>query len=146
MLTADSTLAIVQLAHHFENTFDAGDLNAHLATWGEALAFASPFGDYDDHAGYREWVTGFSQQMQQAGGTRHLITNWVIDEDGVDAATMTCYLTILAQTADAGKPAVMATVRFEDRVERDPAREGFGGWRFASRRLHLDQDVATLKS
>ena len=144
MLSADDTLAIVQLAHHFENAFDQGDMEAHLGTWVEDLSFTSPFGDYDTRAGYRDWVTGFSEQMQAAGGTRHLITNWVLDGAG-DAATMTCYLTILGQAMSEGRPTVVATVRFEDRLVRTGA-DGFRGWRFAHRTLHLDQDPALLAS
>ena len=143
MLSADDTLAIVQLANHFENAFDAADIDAHMATWADDLSFTSPFGDYDSRDGYREWVTGFSDQMQGAGGTRHLITNWVADAAGDDAATLTCYLTILGQTMNDGRPVVVATVRFEDRLVRTGAG-GFGGWRFAHRTLHLDQDPATL--
>ena len=144
MLSADDTLAIVQLAHRFENAFDQAELDVHLDTWVEDISFASPFGDHDTRAGYRDWVTGFSAQMQAAGGTRHLITNWVIEGDG-DHATMECYLTILGQTMAEGRPTVVGTVRFQDQLVRTDGAD-FRGWRFAHRTLHLDQDTATLAS
>ena len=136
---ADDHLAIIELANVFENAFDEGDLDAHMATWADEMRFESPFGDYDDREGYREWVTGFSQQMQGMGGTRHLITNTVIDVRG-DRATQTCYLVIIGQRMNAGGPALMATVRFEDELVRTDA-----GWRFAERVLHLDQDPSSFQ-
>lgn len=142
MLSADDTLAVVQLAHHFENAFDSADVEAHMDTWVDAPSFASPFGDYDTYEAYRAWVSGFSAQMQGAGGTRHLITNWVVEGDA-DTATMVCYLTILGQRMAAGKPVVVATVRFDDRLVRTDGAS-FRGWRFAHRTLTLDQDPASL--
>ena len=134
--TAADHMAILELTNYFENAFDAGDIDGHMATWAEKISFASPFGDYDTRAGYREWVAGFSEQMQGMGGTRHLITNSVIAVDG-DTARQTAYLVILGQTMNDGAPALMATVRFEDELARTEA-----GWRFTSRVLHLDQDPA----
>ena len=132
-------VAIMELANVFENAFDEGDLDAHMATWADEMRFESPFGDYDDREGYREWVTGFSQQMQGMGGTRHLITNNVIDVRG-DRATQTCYLVIIGQRMNDGAPGLMATVRFEDELVRTDA-----GWRFAKRVLHLDQDPSSFQ-
>ena len=137
--TAPDHIAIVELTNLFENAFDEGDIDAHMATWADEIAFRSPFGNYDDRESYREWVSGFYEQMSSAGGTRHLITNNVVAVDG-DRATQTCYLVILGQTMNEGGPALMATVRFEDVLVRTA-----DGWRFAERTLHLDQDPSAFQ-
>ncbi|MCK0167259.1 nuclear transport factor 2 family protein [Jannaschia sp. S6380] len=134
--TAADHIAIVELSNQFENAFDEGDLDAHMATWADEISFTSPFGNYDDRDGYRDWVSGFMGQMAGMGGTRHLITNAVIAVDG-DTARQTCYLVIVGRTMNEGGPAMMATVRFEDELVRTE-----GGWRFSSRELILDQDPA----
>ena len=131
-------VAIVELANLFENAFDEGDIDTHMNTWADEIRFESPFGSYDDRDGYREWVSGFYEQMNGMGGTRHLITNNVIDVDG-DRASQTCYLVILGRTMNDGGPALMATVRFEDELVRTA-----DGWRFSSRVLHLDQDPSAF--
>ena len=136
--SAADHIAIVELANLFENAFDEGDINTHMATWADEMSFESPFGNYDDRDGYREWVSGFYEQMSGMGGTRHLITNNVVDVDG-DRASQTCYLVILGRTMNDGGPALMATVRFEDELVRTAE-----GWRFTSRVLHLDQDPSSL--
>ena len=130
--------AIAALTHLHETAFDAGDVDGHMATWGPTLRMRSPFGDHDDHAGYRDWVTGFSERMQAMGGTRHLITNAAAAVEG-ETATQTAYLTVLGRTTDGGGPSLLATARFEDELTRTPE-----GWRFASRTLHLDQDAAAF--
>ena len=134
--TAADHIAITELTNLFENAFDEGDIDTHMATWADTLSFTSPFGNYDSRESYREWVQNFSNQMSGMGGTRHLITNSVIVVDG-DTARQTAYLVILARTANEGGPAPMATVRFEDELTRTA-----DGWRFTSRTLNLDQDPA----
>lgn len=131
-------IAIMELSSLFEIAFDEGDADAHMATWAEEMSFTSPFGDYDGREGYREWLEGFMAQMSGMGGTRHLITNTVIEVDG-DRARQTCYLVILGRTANEGGPALLASVRFEDELVRTPE-----GWRFAARELVLDQDPAAF--
>jgi hypothetical protein len=130
--------AIIELSNFFENAFDQGDADAHMATWAKEISFESPFGNYADRDAYREWLVGFMEQTQAMGGTRHLITNNVIDIEG-DRAVQTSYLVILGQTMNGGSPGLMATVRFEDELVRTSE-----GWRFTKRVLHLDQDPSTL--
>lgn len=135
--TVADHVAIAEVTNLFENALDEGDIDAHMATWAsDALSFASPFGNYDSHADYREWVSGFHEQMSSMGGTRHLITNAVVEVDG-DRATQTAYLLVLGRTMNDGSPGMMATVRLEDELARTA-----DGWRFTSRELNLDQDPA----
>ena len=72
--SCEEHLAIQTLVNRFENAFDQGDLDAHMATWGEEITFRSPFGDFDDHSSYREWASAFTAQTREQGGTRHLIS------------------------------------------------------------------------
>lgn len=137
--TADH-VAIEELTHLFENTFDAGDIDAHMATWADEITFQSPFGDHDDREGYRRWVSGFSEQTRGMGGTRHLITNSVIALDG-DEARQTAYLVIVGRTLADGAPALMATAQFDDELVRTA-----DGWRFRARTLTVDQDPAAFQA
>lgn len=127
-------LAIGQLVHRFENAFDAGDIDAHMTTWAEEIIFESPFGIYNDRSTYKEWVAGFMQQMQAMGGTRHIITNAVIEILG-DEATMFCYLIILNQQ----KRSIIASSTFQDSL-----RKIDNEWKFTRRVLHVDQDLSLL--
>ncbi len=127
-------LAIAQLVYRFENAFDAGDLEGHMATWAEEMRFESPFGNYQDRQAYREWVRQFMEQTKAMGGTRHLINNAEIEVDG-DQATMFCYLTILNQQ----KRSIIATTTCQDSLRRLN-----GQWKFTRRVLHVDQDLSVL--
>lgn len=127
-------LAIQQQVNRFENAFDAGDIEAHMATWAEEVSFESPFGNYQDRHAYRDWVLEFMQQTKAMGGTRHLINNADIQIEG-DTATMYCYLTILNQQ----KRSIIASSTCQDFF-----RKIDGQWKFTRRVLHVDQDLAVL--
>ena len=135
---AADKVAIQELASRFENTFDEGRIDAHLATWVDNLTFVSPFGTYRGKAAYAQWVREFYKVAQASGGTRHLVTNFEIDVRG-DTATMKAYLMIVIR-----KPAVIDGVRFHpiaystaftnDRLVRVNGR-----WKFAARTLQIDE-------
>jgi ketosteroid isomerase-like protein len=135
---AADEVAIQELASRFENTFDEGRIDAHLATWVDDLTFISPFGTYRGKAAYEGWVRGFYDVAQASGGTRHLVTNFEIDVRG-DTATMKAYLMIVIR-----EPAVIDGVRFhpiaystaftDDRLVRVN-----GQWKFVSRTLQVDE-------
>ena len=128
-------LEIMELAARFENTFDAGDVEGHLATWADDLTFESPFGDYQGKEAYRAWVTEFNQIAMANGGTRHLVTNFEIDVTG-ETATMTCYLVIVSATTP---PAIGFTTAFTD----DQLLKVDGEWKFVHRTLEVDQPLPT---
>lgn len=123
-------LAIQTLANRFENAFDLGDLNAHMATWADEITFRSAFGDFDDRASYREWAAAFMAQTRAQGGTRHLITNTEIEFDG-NRAVHRCYLTIIMR-----RDRQFYTSAFTDILLRTDK-----GWRFRERRLESDQTL-----
>ena len=131
MTQAADKLAIAELCHIFEIAFDDGDIDAHMDTWVEDLSFSSAFGDHDTREGYIGWVKGFYEQTQQAGGTRHLISNSVATIRG-DRATHTAYLTVLNRKDGS----VMGTARFDDELVRTD-----DGWRFAARALSVDENL-----
>lgn len=127
--TTSDELEIIELANRFENTFDRGDIDAHMATWADGASFVSPFGNYELPGPYRQWVQGFYNETS-AFGTRHLITNNEVQVSG-DRATMTCYLTILNQT----DRSILATTVFNDSLARID-----GQWKFTYRELTVDQE------
>ncbi len=129
---AADELAIMEVSNRFENAFDDGDLEAHLATLSDDIVFESnAFGTYRGKEAYRGWVEPFLAQAQAQGGTRHLMTNFEIEVRG-DTATATSYLTILGRTG----PAVGATVEFTDELARVDGR-----WVFTTRRQVVDQPI-----
>ncbi|MGL5819038.1 MAG: nuclear transport factor 2 family protein [Phycicoccus sp.] len=129
----DDRAAIMRLIHRFENAFDLGDFDAHLATWADDMSFGSPFGDFETKADYEQWLRGFYTWAQENyGGTRHLITNFDIAVDGDDAVSI-CYLTVLARQG----PVIAATS-----VCRDTLRKTDGAWLLIRRDLTVDQDLS----
>lgn len=131
-------IAIKALSNVFEIAFDENDVEMHMATWDKTLIFRSDFGDFNDHASYREWVVGFMKQMSEMGGTRHLITNTVIDVEGHEAH-QSCYLTVVGAQVNDGKPDLFGTLRFDDHLVCTTR-----GWRFRKRVLNLDQDIQKI--
>ena len=131
-MTTDDKLAIKELTHKFERTFDEAELQQHMSTWAATMSFRSPFGNYDTADEYFAWLEQFSDQMQEKGGTRHLITNHEIILSGETSATMICYLTILSRK-DA---TIMTTTRFDDVLTKVD-----GDWKFSRRTLTVDQDM-----
>ena len=122
----------MRLIHRFENAFDLGDFDAHLATWADEMSFGSPFGNFDKKADYEQWVRGFySWAESNYGGTRHLITNFDIEVNGNEAVAI-CYLTVLARKG----PVIAATS-----VCRDALRKADGEWLMVRRDLTVDQDL-----
>ena len=136
--TTSDKLDIMELAARFEVAFDNGDMDTHMATWADEVTFASPFGSYDTREDYRGWVEGFySQTKKQYGGTRHIVTNHVIDVDG-DRATMTAYLMIFGRNIggdDSPQPGIAGTAAFTD----DKLVRINGEWKFVHRTLVFDQ-------
>ena len=92
-LTSSHQSAIKTLAATFERAFDDGDIDLHMQTRAGENDLRSPFDNYATHADYREWVTGFYQQIQAQGHTRHLIWNNEVDVSA-SMARINCYLTI----------------------------------------------------
>lgn len=131
---ATDTLAIMQLASRFETAFDNGDIEGHMATWGDELVFESPFGTYTDREAYRAWVGMFIQQAAQSGGTRHVMLNHEVLVDG-DRAEMHAYLFIYQRLPT---PTLGFTTVVTDRFRR------IGGeWKFVYRKLEIDQPLST---
>ncbi len=131
---AADELAIMEVSNRFENAFDDGDLEAHLATLSDDIVFESnASGTYRGKEAYRGWVEPFPAQAQ--GGTRHVMTNFEIEVRG-DTATATSYLTILGRTG----PAVGATAEFTDELARMDGR-----WVFTTRRQVIDQPIGAQR-
>ncbi len=121
---AADRLAIMDVASRFETTFDRGELDEHMAFWGETLAFESPYmGDFRDHAGYREALRRFYDDLQGKGGTRHLMTNFEVDLSG-DRAQVRSYLTVFNRASGA----MLGVVEWRDEMARTAA-----GWRYLRR-------------
>jgi hypothetical protein len=100
-------IEIMELASRFETTFDEGQLDEHMETWGASVAFESPYmGNLYSPQEYRAALGKFYEQLQKEGGTRHLMTNHEIQLNGL-AAEMTCYLTVLNKKTNKWLGAIM---------------------------------------
>ena len=131
MTQATDKLAVLEAAHRFDFTIDAGNFDAHTALFADGFTFESDFGNFDSVEGYREWVEGFHEQMQQAGGTRHITANPVVGLDG-DRATLDAYLLIYAQ----GDGSLLGTATFKDDYVHDGQ-----SWKLRKRVLKADANV-----
>ena len=127
--------AILDLAHRFDDTNDAGDFDAHTALFADGFSFESSFGNSANTADYREWVEGFHSQMKEQGGTRHFALNPIIELDG-DEASMKSYLLIVSQ----GDGRTLGTAVATDRLRRTA-----DGWKLVKRALVADDNVPSGK-
>jgi hypothetical protein len=118
-------IEIMELASRFETTFDEGQLDEHMETWGESITFESPYmGNLYSPQEYRAALEEFYEQLQKEGGTRHLMTNHEIQLND-QAAEMTSYLTVLNKKTNQW----LGAIRYHDKLVVEN-----GMWKFIHRK------------
>lgn len=128
-LTAQDRLEILDLVARYNLTTDSKDVDGYMDCWTEEMLFESPFGTFRT----REEMRAFEAEHVHTGamGKRHFSLNVAIEGEG-EEARVTSDL-IVMEVAEA--PHVVATGRYErSRVVRTS-----DGWKFAHRRLDLDE-------
>ncbi len=61
-------IEIMELASRFETTFDEGQLDEHMSTWGASVAFESPFmGNLYNPQEYRAALGRFTSKCKRMG-------------------------------------------------------------------------------
>jgi len=127
---APDSEGVLAAEHLAELSFDEGDIEAHMALWAPGeLEFESPFGSFDDPAGYEAWIEGFYGYTQALGGTRHHVINPIVTIDG-NEAEVTAYLHVVNRTDGS----FMGSSVIHDRLVRTSE-----GWRFVYRSVEPDQ-------
>jgi pimeloyl-ACP methyl ester carboxylesterase/ketosteroid isomerase-like protein len=123
----DDVEQIKQLVARYNLAFDYGDVDGYLATWTEDGLFhrSNALRSYQGHEALRELITTFPVQG------RHVSTNFVVDVDG-DRASASSYLLYLS--ADGYQPVMFGV--YADELVRGPE-----GWRFAVRKLQVDEGI-----
>jgi 3-phenylpropionate/cinnamic acid dioxygenase small subunit len=124
---------IEALLHRYGALLDAGDVDGVVAmfsraTWRSAAAGTVLRTPEEIRAVYENIVL-----HDGSPGTRHLMTNIVIEvEEGADDATGTSTYTVL-QSVDGGPIGIVVVGRYEDRYHRGP-----DGWHLTDRLFHVD--------
>lgn len=134
-MTADDYFAIQKLVFSYPYHLDRGDFDAMAQLFAHADVYmpgmepvrSNPAGVAQ---AFRDFVQVYADGTPR---TRHLTTNLIIEPDGADRATGTCYVMVFQQTkALALQPVIGGDYR--DRFAKVD-----GHWRFAERHIGNDQ-------
>ena len=127
---------IENLLYRYAERIDAGDFAgvADLFAHGEITVEGSDASTRGREAVQRLYETT-TRRYEEDGTprTRHVVTNAIVEVDAAGHATCRSCFTVLQQTPKLPLQPII-TGRYHDRFERVD-----GGWRFASRRMILDQ-------
>ncbi len=124
-LTADDRIEIQQLSAKYAIAMDDGDVDAWLATWALDGVWEGGIGKYEGTEKLRGLLPALGDRIRNK---RHVMTNFVIDGDGL-SATQRCYLLIL----DRAKQAPPATAVYADNLHKID-----GIWLFVHRKVTID--------
>ena len=89
------TNEILKPIYLVEMSLDDGDFELHRLLLMDDFSFKSPFGSFDNVPDYMKWLKSFYDVVNSQGGTRHLITNPVINQISNDKVKVTSYLIII---------------------------------------------------
>ncbi|MEU6135465.1 nuclear transport factor 2 family protein [Nocardioides sp. NPDC047086] len=130
-LSVEDKLEIVELSNAHMRSLDNHDVDAWVAAWVPDGTFVATYGTFAGHDAIREFINGHIAAGKE-DGARHLMTNYVVDGDG-DTASITCAVTKLQVEKP---PFIIASGIYTDSVVRTAE-----GWKFASRKLDIDNGV-----
>lgn len=141
MITAQDHLEIANLVARYCITTDNADADAFMRCW----VGPEQFGGYDSGSfgNMPTWDSLYQFEKHHVGpggmanGKRHQATNVLIEPVGADEVHVTHDLIVLEV---AQEPRVIATGRYDRSVVVRTAE----GWRFKSRRLHVDPGFFVL--
>ena len=117
----------------YTTSLDACDVEAVVDCFAADGWLESPvLGRFEGHAGIREFVGRTIKVRDERGGQfRHVISNLRVATDG-DRGVAKCY--VLDYLTVGGKTALLSPGEYACDLAHTA-----GGWRFKSRRVHMDQ-------
>jgi ketosteroid isomerase-like protein len=131
-LSADDKMAIQELSNVHVKYLDAHDVDAWANCWLPDGKFIATYGTFEGHEAIKEFIRGHIKAGKE-DGARHVLTNYVIDADGDDRATV---YSLVVKIQVEKPPFIIASGVYNDVVVRTPE-----GWKFESRQLDVDPGV-----
>jgi hypothetical protein len=124
-LGAQDKVEIQELSARYANAMDDADVQAWMNTWARDGVWEGGIGKFSGADKLREVLPSLGDRIKNR---RHIMTNFVIEGDGVEA-TQRCYLLIV----DRAKQAPPITAVYLDRLKKVDGR-----WLFAQRTVEID--------
>lgn len=126
----EASSEILKTIHLLEISFDEGDFELHHSLLLDSFTFKSPFGNFDNVPDYMAWLKSFYDIVNNQGGTRHLVTNPVVNLTDNSKAEVTFYLLIINKKSMSlmGTSVVKDTLQLYDEV-----------WKCNHREIYTDQ-------
>ena len=131
-LSTDDKIAIQELSNTHVKHLDAHEVEAWVSCWVPDGKFIATYGTFEGHEAIKEFIRGHIKAGKE-DGARHVLTNYVITEDGADRAEVYC-LVVKIQVEKS--PFIIASGVYNDVVVRTA-----DGWKFESRQLDVDPGV-----
>jgi hypothetical protein len=135
MITAEDYVQIQALASRYSVTTDNADVDGFMGCWVTPEEFggyeSGPFGDMPTWEALRAFEAHHVGPGGMANGKRHQVTNLLIEPVSAQQAYVTHDLVVLEV---AQQPMIIATGRYDRSVVVKTPQ----GWRFKSRKLHVD--------
>jgi SnoaL-like domain len=124
-ISAQDKLEIRELASKYAIAMDEGNIEAWLETWAPHGVWEGGAGIYEGRERLRQLLPDIKERIR---GKRHIMTNFVVTGDGVQAS-QTSYLLIV----DIAKTTLPGTAVYVDQLEKINNQ-----WLFVHRKVVLD--------
>ncbi|GAB2968638.1 nuclear transport factor 2 family protein [Amycolatopsis acidiphila] len=131
-LSVEDKITIQELSNAHVKYLDAHDIDAWADCWLPGGKFIATYGTFEGHEAIKEFIRGHIQAGKE-DGARHVLTNYVIEADGDDRATV---YSLVVKIQVEKPPFIIATGVYNDVVVRTA-----DGWKFESRQLDVDPGV-----
>lgn len=122
----EDKLEIQELTSRYANAMDDTDLESWMATWDANGLWKGGLGEFQGADKLRELFAALGERIKNR---RHVMTNFVIEGDGV-RAEQRCYMLVFDRVSEAR---LIASGVYNDRLIKTG-----GAWKFLERQVALD--------